>query len=180
MSADKPKKPTVSVSQARRQAFRHIREELGACRPTLEDALSSGEYEGPYRMGDYWETAKAIVRLRQAREAAGLSQRELAQRTGIDATAISRVESGRQPNVTLRTLQRLANGVGRWFLLDLTPPDTPTSSASESEMEHLKAAARHGRPISEPEAAEIARFAARLAGRDRQRREHNGNTGEEA
>ena len=174
MSTDKPEKRTAEISRTQRQAFRRIREELDARRPSLEEALATGEYEGPHRMGDYWEAAKAIVRLRKAREAAGLTQRELSERTGIDPTAISRIESGRQPNVTLRTLQRLAGGIGCWLLVDVSSRDSPVGSVSEGDVENFKAAARHGGEVSPDEAAEITRFAGKLAEKDKARRGQDG------
>lgn len=49
--------------------------------------------------------------LAEARKAAGLTQRELAERTGVDQAAISKIERG-AGNPTIRTLQTLAEGVG--------------------------------------------------------------------
>jgi transcriptional regulator with XRE-family HTH domain len=49
--------------------------------------------------------------LRQIRLAQGLSQDQLAERTGLHATAIGRIERGcREPRVT--TVLRLAQGLG--------------------------------------------------------------------
>lgn len=49
-----------------------------------------------------------IARLRKA---AGMTQRDLSEKTGIDQAAISRIESGRA-NPTLNTLDALVEGVG--------------------------------------------------------------------
>jgi transcriptional regulator with XRE-family HTH domain len=49
--------------------------------------------------------------VRFLRETKGLSQRELAASSGIDATEISRLEKGKS-NPTHETLHRLANGLG--------------------------------------------------------------------
>lgn len=46
-----------------------------------------------------------------ARRATGLTQKELAQKTGIAQGDISKLETG-NANPSLRTLQRLANGLG--------------------------------------------------------------------
>jgi len=51
---------------------------------------------------------KAVLFLRETRD---LSQRELAESSGIDATEISRLEKGKS-NPTHETLQRLAKGLG--------------------------------------------------------------------
>jgi DNA-binding XRE family transcriptional regulator len=57
-------------------------------------------------------------KIAQSRKALGLTQRELAERTGIDQAAISRIESGKA-NPTLDTLDALAEGVGRHLLVQL-------------------------------------------------------------
>ena len=49
--------------------------------------------------------------VRFLRETKDLSQRELAESSGIDATEISRLEKGKS-NPTHETLQRLAKGLG--------------------------------------------------------------------
>ncbi|MCG8649122.1 MAG: helix-turn-helix domain-containing protein, partial [Pirellulales bacterium] len=55
----------------------------------------------------------AVVRqLREAREAAGISLSELEMRTGIQKSALSRLENSKSPNPTLATLRRYANAVG--------------------------------------------------------------------
>ena len=50
------------------------------------------------------------------RRAAGLTQQQLAEKTGIDQAAISRIESGRA-NPTLNTLDSLVEGVGSSLLV---------------------------------------------------------------
>lgn len=49
-------------------------------------------------------------RVKALRVQQGITQRELAIVTGIDSTAISRVECGK--SVSLRNLQRIARGLG--------------------------------------------------------------------
>jgi len=49
--------------------------------------------------------------LKTARKLAGLSQAELARRTGISRTMIAAIEAGQQ-NVTLESVERLAQVVG--------------------------------------------------------------------
>jgi transcriptional regulator with XRE-family HTH domain len=50
------------------------------------------------------------IRLREARERLGLSQEEVAQRSGVHATEVSRMEAGkRDPKIS--TLRRLAKAV---------------------------------------------------------------------
>lgn len=57
-------------------------------------------------------------KIAEKRKAAGMTQRELAEKTGIDQAAISRIESGRA-NPTLNTLDALVEGVGSSLLIEI-------------------------------------------------------------
>ena len=63
-----------------------------------------------------WEADEAEYQARvaviQARLAAEMTQKQLAERSGIDQRAISRIESG-NTNPTVRTLGRIAKGLGK-------------------------------------------------------------------
>lgn len=70
--------------------------------------------------GEKGRTAASLARswcevigsaIAERRKAAGMTQRDLAERTGIDQAAVSRIEAGRA-NPTLNTLDALARGVG--------------------------------------------------------------------
>ena len=62
-------------------------------------------------MTTYSEQAAFGQRLRELRAERGVSQDQLARRTGIDATAVGRFERGaREPR--LRSILRLADGLG--------------------------------------------------------------------
>lgn len=52
------------------------------------------------------------TRLRSLRERAGLTQTELAQRSGVEQTVISRVESGRTKSPSVSTMRALADALG--------------------------------------------------------------------
>lgn len=58
------------------------------------------------------------VLLRQAREAAGLTQEQVAQQLGTKKSAISRIENHAE-NVTLSTLKAYADAVGRTLQIHL-------------------------------------------------------------
>jgi len=51
--------------------------------------------------------------IREARESAGLSLGSLAEQSGLEKASISRLESGKNPNPSLRTLSRLAKALKR-------------------------------------------------------------------
>ena len=64
--------------------------------------------------------AEVGERVREAREAAGLSQRELARRMGTSQAAIARLEAG-GVGATLTTLQRAASALGMEVRVELRP-----------------------------------------------------------
>ena len=59
-----------------------------------------------------YEQFRVGVMLRQAREAAGLTQEELARRLKTKKTAISRIENHAE-DIKLSTLERVASALGR-------------------------------------------------------------------
>ena len=67
-----------------------------------------------------------LKRLRQLREAHGLSQEAFAERSGISYKYYQAVEAGRKRELRLSTLERLAQayGIEVWQLLG---PEMPTS-----------------------------------------------------
>lgn len=85
-------------------------------KPTIEELVSSGELSGEtVPLGDYLAIAEAVAALKKAREAAGLSLTDVADRCGIDRAALSRIENGQHKNPTVSTLQRYARALGlRW------------------------------------------------------------------
>lgn len=69
------------------------------------------------------ETARELrafcERLRALRLASGLSLAQAAERMGIDAPALCRLENGRNPNPTIETLGRYAAALGHTVTLGL-------------------------------------------------------------
>ena len=82
-------------------------------RPSLEQVLASGEYDGPFEHGQYVEMRVALAKLKKEREKAGLSLSQVAKKSGIDKGALSRIENGLQANPTLDTLYRYAHALGK-------------------------------------------------------------------
>ncbi len=60
----------------------------------------------------------AIAALKSAREAQGLSLADIRDRTGIERSALSRLENA-VPNLTVRTLERYAEAVGKRIVIQL-------------------------------------------------------------
>src|SRR5262249_49324590 len=112
-AADKPDRMRRTEDQAARH--KAIRERFQREKPSLEELVSSGEYNETLPMGEYLSIRQAVFALRKAREQAGLSLADMAERTGIDKAALSRIETGQHPNPTVSTLCRYARALGkRW------------------------------------------------------------------
>ncbi len=61
-----------------------------------------------------------VARFKTARESQGLTLAELAERMGIDAPALSRLETGKMLNPTLATLHKWAEALGQKLEVDLS------------------------------------------------------------
>jgi ribosome-binding protein aMBF1 (putative translation factor) len=61
-----------------------------------------------------------LKELRSAREAKGLSLADLTELTGMDRSALSKLETGQRLNPTLETLERYAEAVGKRLVVTLT------------------------------------------------------------
>jgi DNA-binding XRE family transcriptional regulator len=107
-----------------RARHKAIREKFQKKRPTLQQLIESGEYTGPVPHGVFLSLMAALVELKKAREAAGLSLADVAEKSGIDKAALSRLENGVHDNPTVDTLMRYAAAFGKklmWTLQDLAP-----------------------------------------------------------
>lgn len=63
-----------------------------------------------------------LTQLKAAREAKGLSLADVTERTGMDRSALSKLESGQRPNPTIETLARYAEAVGKRLVVSLAEP----------------------------------------------------------
>lgn len=61
-----------------------------------------------------------LKQLRAAREEKGLSLADLTDLTGMDRSALSKLETGQRPNPTMETLVRYADAVGKRLVVSLT------------------------------------------------------------
>ncbi len=60
-----------------------------------------------------------LGQLKAAREAKGLSLADLTELTGMDRSALSKLETGQRPNPTVETLVRYAEAVGKRLVVSL-------------------------------------------------------------
>lgn len=80
----------------------------------LHDAEFKREYDA---LESEFDIIQAMI---DARKQSGLTQKELAERTGINQADISKLENG-TANPSIRTLQRLADGMGMKMKLVFEP-----------------------------------------------------------
>ena len=95
--------------QARIKAIRQYYQEH---RPTPDELLASGDVEEFVPLGEYLSLLSTVRALKKERELRGLSLTTIAERSGIDKAALSRLENGLQTNPTVDTLYRYASAVG--------------------------------------------------------------------
>jgi DNA-binding XRE family transcriptional regulator len=66
------------------------------------------------------ELNELLRQLKAAREAKGLSLANLTELTGMDRSALSKLETGQRANPTVETLIRYAEAVGKRLVVSLT------------------------------------------------------------
>ncbi len=85
---------------------------------SLHEAMKDEEFKKEYEnLEPEFDIIRAIV---DARISQDLTQKELAQRTGINQADISKLENGSR-NPTLNLLKRLADGMGMKLKVEFVP-----------------------------------------------------------
>ena len=123
MASERIHRPS-NLSDEERTRQKAVRELFQKERPSLRQLVESGDAPEPIPMGLYIELRLALAELKRVREAAGLSLTDVAEKSGIDKAALSRLENGVHDNPTVETLMRYAAALGKrlsWSLQDLTP-----------------------------------------------------------
>ena len=72
------------------------------------------------RMATLDQLQELLRQLKAAREAKGLSLADVTERTGMDRSALSKLETGQRANPTVETLVRYAEAVGKRLVVSLT------------------------------------------------------------
>lgn len=127
--------------------IREIRERFQRERPSLEELVASGDCDPPVPQGAYRELRVLMQKLRTAREGLGLSLADVAEHTGIDKAALSRLETGKQINPTIDTLWRYAQAVGReltWTVISGAAPAVPKPDGRSRKNTQAKPRKRRG------------------------------------
>ena len=71
------------------------------------------------RMATLDQLQELLLQLKTAREAKGLSLSDLTELTGMDRSALSKLETGQRANPTVETLVRYAEAVGKRLVVSL-------------------------------------------------------------
>lgn len=66
------------------------------------------------------QVEELLKQLKSAREEKGLSLTDVTDLTGMDRSALSKLETGQRPNPTVETLVRYAEAVGKRLVVSLT------------------------------------------------------------
>jgi ribosome-binding protein aMBF1 (putative translation factor) len=104
-----------------RERRRKVRE-LFKDKPSIEQLVARGELSGnTVPMALYLEIQQLLLDLKKARTASGLSLADLAQRTGMDKSVLSKMENGQHGIPTLPSLARYAQAIGRQLAFSLIP-----------------------------------------------------------
>jgi DNA-binding XRE family transcriptional regulator len=93
--------------------YREIRAEVAAELPELIARHHD-------RLAAFDQLAELLKQLKAAREERGLSLSDLTELTGMDRSALSKLETGQRPNPTLETLVRYAEAVGKRIVVSLS------------------------------------------------------------
>jgi DNA-binding XRE family transcriptional regulator len=95
-----------------RQEIEAIRERFRRERPSLQKLRESGDVSEVVTQGEYVNLLAMLAALKKHREAKGLTLADVAERSGMDRSAVSRLENGVYLNPTLDTLYRYATAIG--------------------------------------------------------------------
>jgi len=93
--------------------YKAVRDKVGAELPDLIARHNERVALGEQLQG-------LLAELKAAREAKGLSLADLMERTGMDRSAVSKLETGQRANPTVETLIRYAEAMGKRITISLT------------------------------------------------------------
>jgi DNA-binding Xre family transcriptional regulator len=112
----------VERSPEEKARLRADRERYQRDKPSVEQLLAEGGHPDTVPLGQFLALQACMSQLKQERERQGLTLAQLAERTGIDQAALSRLETGKQANTTVQTLSRIAAALGVEFYCGIRKP----------------------------------------------------------
>lgn len=99
--------------------LRNLRNRFQDERPSLQALLASGDYTEPIPQSELVMILELAAELKKLRGKKRLSLADVAKRSGIDKAAISRIESGKNTNPTIGTLETIARSIGAQLRFEL-------------------------------------------------------------
>lgn len=104
--------PVQSLTPEEAAKYRAVREQVAEELPELIERHHE-------RMAAFDQIEELLAQLKAAREAKGLSLADLTELTGMDRSALSKLENGQRANPTVETLVRYAEAVGKRLVVSL-------------------------------------------------------------
>lgn len=93
--------------------YRRIRAQIEEEKPAIKARIRARTAASRY-------LAQVFADLRKVRQQKGLSLADVQELTGIDRSALSKLETGHRPNYTLETLLRYADAVDKQIRIEIT------------------------------------------------------------
>jgi DNA-binding phage protein len=116
-----------------------------ASRPAPPESASElAAFSDPSALGDHLDFVAFLTSARSAREARGLSVSEVADRMGVDHSAVSRLESGKQANPTVNTVMRYVEAIGLRVAWGLAERDDSPIPRGEERLKRRRKTAPKG------------------------------------
>jgi DNA-binding Xre family transcriptional regulator len=112
----------MSQKKLAKNATRITRKVSATKRRELDEVIELVENEVPPQPVS--AARVALAKLRNARQQRGLTLEQLAKATGMTKTNLSRLETGSE-NVTVKTLERYAEGLGARLQISVLDTDQP-------------------------------------------------------
>jgi DNA-binding Xre family transcriptional regulator len=110
------KTPRTPDQQAKLKADR---ERYQREKPTPEQLLAESGHAAFVRLGDLLMLHHLVAGLKKERERQKLTMAQLSKMTGIDQAALSRLETGKNSNPTMDTMNRIAAALGKTIACSL-------------------------------------------------------------
>ena len=110
----------IERSAADKARLKAIRARFQRDKPSLDELAAQGATVVP--LGTYLAVQQLLAELRQVRQQQQLTLEQVAERAGMDKAALSRLETGKQPNPTVDSLFRVATALGKTIGLRLESP----------------------------------------------------------
>jgi len=106
----------TDLSEAERRRMRELREKID--REEKDEIVAWGRQ----MIARHDHLREVFKQLQAERQAQGMSLGELSKRSGIDKGNLSRLENAEHPNVTLATIERYAEALGKEVRITIVDP----------------------------------------------------------